>query len=690
MGRITQKTAGSQGEGIQSVPAGTLHQDYLHELYESAYAQITNPQRVVVLPRYFLKHWLPLLGPSSAWLVLAFRQAAFVSRSNTHEVFRQIPVRQLTRWTGLSHGQVWNLMSKSGHLSWFVRKTEKASSQTEGDTWGVQVSIPVAPQHLAQIDNFILLHPPKTHDTQESYLRMLMLEAPVILGDPSRVDGISADDRQTVHDIAEKHLGRLSAVASQLCDEITGRIVQPGNTLAITHYFLERWRPEMPSGEAWMIILLRGMVYAAARPASTIGVLGGKSMLAQGLGIHKRSVRRWFSRLSESHLSAFIQVEDETSAADLLLEIKLRDPIHPSDEERYAEYLAEARADITGHGNGQKWTGKSTKVDTALDNTGHAPGQEWTHTRTKMNTEVDRIGHEDGQKWTYPGTKIDNLMSLNPDPESKVQITSEHPQQPPVIAFPSVVVGGWDLDLVLQQGGLRPEKRQVAIQDIQAVKSGHQRFFGWLFYGFENRAQKGQGIANPVLFALSRYAHSNPEQIYLDLASISATELGRLLSNTGSPAVPLAWRRVLSVLADNGLIQLVEACGVDAPLSGEELRKTPEERVNGAGGLHMPELASPLHKEPDSAEEIWAAICTHSGLNDAVQTASMWLNGRELEVGFLFEPELQRVEAALRGGLTQLKQEFPGYTYRLRLLQLQPNSPNGAPGIRIVNEVQIT
>ena len=43
-----------------------------------AYDTVVRPNAIIPVPRYFLKHWGPLLGAFRAWLALAFRQVDFV------------------------------------------------------------------------------------------------------------------------------------------------------------------------------------------------------------------------------------------------------------------------------------------------------------------------------------------------------------------------------------------------------------------------------------------------------------------------------------------------------------------------------------------------------------------------------------------------------------------------------------
>lgn len=49
----------------------------LQEAYANVYNEIVKPDRVFVATQYFRKKWLPLLGPSLAWVIVALRQHCY-------------------------------------------------------------------------------------------------------------------------------------------------------------------------------------------------------------------------------------------------------------------------------------------------------------------------------------------------------------------------------------------------------------------------------------------------------------------------------------------------------------------------------------------------------------------------------------------------------------------------------------
>jgi hypothetical protein len=363
MKRITHNRAISQGGKRENTEQSQHLAANLTLLHDSAYAEIAQPQKVVVVPRYFISHWLPLLGPSLAWLVLAFRQAAFVSQCPKTESIRALPVRKLSSWAGLSHGQIWNLVQNPGWLQWFVRKISPSTQRQESDTWGVQTAIPIAPHHLSAIRRRVAEALEQNPDLDAPYLAQLMLEeAHAILfgNDPS--PGSEMETPETIHDMFTKAFGALDSKTTKLLDELAGRVTQPGNTIAISHYFIKRWRSELTSGEAWLVHVLRTQIYSAQHATSYLAVAGGKSQLARAIGVNTRSVRRWFARIQENPLGRFVVEPEMTEGSGHLgLQINMVDPLHPKDSFQYERLIASHQADKIGQANKRARRNKRTK-----------------------------------------------------------------------------------------------------------------------------------------------------------------------------------------------------------------------------------------------------------------------------------------------------------------------------------------
>ncbi len=679
MKRITHNRAISQGGKRSNTDYRSVSETTIAEDHDSAYAAITQPQKVIVVPRYFITHWLPLLGPSPAWLVLAFRQSAFVSKCPRPEAVRALPVRKLGAWAGLSHGQIWNLLQQSGWLGWFVRRVSRSTQRQESDVWGVRTSVPVAPHHLSEIRRRAHAHLQAVPELgPERLAQHLLEESAEILQSLERPAAGEQVAPHSVQDILEEHYGSLDGKTSQLLDELAGRITQPGNTIAISHYFIKRWRPEMTSGEAWLVHLLRTQVYSTRRSTSYLAVEGGKTRLARDLGVHTRSVRRWFENLAENPLGRFLNEQPSVESGSALgLTVRMADPIHPQDTGHYERLLAESDADKTGQGDGQNWTKARRAPPEKADKIGREEGQKWTRGRTKSDRETDIPEQGGGQKWTPDGTKVDALIGLN---KSSNPSQSDH-QPPGQNQAPPEREGGWSLDRILQMAGISNARRVQLAKRIRRDESAADALVAWLIYGYEHRSANGAGITAPVLFALSRYAENLPAPRYISLAALPPSELSRLIRNRFAPDVRQELRPTLAALEANGFLDLLPP-PEQIPQGGETADLIlVEEAID-------PEPPGP-EEEAASAEVVWEAVRRTAHVRPELAPISLWLNARTLALSFVHEEQAAEVAKAIEERRSALLLRLPGYALQLRTLEMRHSDSQPLPVVGIKSEKTI-
>lgn len=79
------------------------HQIALQEAYANLYNEIVKPDRVFVATQYFRKKWVPLLGPSLSWVIMALRQHCYWSRETGEKRdWCLISQEELAREAGIS------------------------------------------------------------------------------------------------------------------------------------------------------------------------------------------------------------------------------------------------------------------------------------------------------------------------------------------------------------------------------------------------------------------------------------------------------------------------------------------------------------------------------------------------------------------------------------------------------------
>ena len=637
MNRISYNQAISQEGDKLTVPADTIN---LQQKYNSAYSTITKQHQVVVIPRYFINHWLPILGASSAWLVLALRQAGFVSKSGQKEITRSIAVRQLKRWSGLSHGQIWNLMQTDGHLKSFARKVSTSEKKRESDTWAITTTIPLAPHHIYKL-NLLFENLPEISKTNiQELLQTIKNSHYHLLSETSQRKDALQETFQTLHELVHFYLGELDVPTSQLCDEITARIIQPTNTIAITHYFLEKWRPMFKSAEAWLIQALRNQIYSSTEVSQFTQIKGGKSQLAKMLGVNVRSVRRWFEFIENNSLSDFIVEAPATKNSKTLnLEVKLLDPIHPDDLEKYRILLDSFRGDKNGQPEGQKWTEEQTKVDKQKDLNGQGIGHNLTRDRTKLDT----------------------LIDSNNNKQNNINLKT------------AVVNIDWPLENILVSNGLA-SKNINEIQNLSAQNKS--KLLAWIIYGYEHLQVNGTGIISPVLFGVSRYKTHEPQEKYRKLVEYGATKILAAMQNPYSQNLPGKYRSIIEKLEKNGFMQILCESNINANIPIQ----TSNNSIEDSKDVELNWLSL-------TGDQLWNEVLKTIEINTMENPTSIWFSDHELEVSWSQQLSYELFITHINKHISTLRFRFPQIIIRVRLLTIEFSSNQSAPFVRVVQEI---
>jgi len=94
----------------------------LEQAYSNAYNQIVQPDRVFVASQYFRKKWVPLLGHSLAWLIIALRQHCYYNRE-TGELrdWCLVTQEELAKEIGVTPRTIRRLLDRQ-FADWFIRE----------------------------------------------------------------------------------------------------------------------------------------------------------------------------------------------------------------------------------------------------------------------------------------------------------------------------------------------------------------------------------------------------------------------------------------------------------------------------------------------------------------------------------------------------------------------------------------
>ena len=336
--------------------------ELLVKVHRDAYEHVVCPRKMIPVPFYLLHHWLPVLGAAPFWVVIALIQQSFVNTVNKEKessVQKRISTRELSYWAPLSHNQISSHLKKGGFSSWFYMK-EKDGYQDVPPEYKVWSQLPVAPHHLAWIDNYF--RNSKKEESAVSLLESLLDQT----GDIRRVKFGDIDipasfdsQRMSLLDIVVNHYpGKQDQLVYDLVTQLEHQVVRPNLFLSIPHYFFDKYGGSLRPNEAALIWYLRSLY---KDDDSDSHKFSGYSQLGVSLGCGLKTVQRmidscapdddepitssWnFSFVENSALRNWLSVQfvshNKNGAADKYsIGVRTTEPIHQDDNGLYVQLV---------------------------------------------------------------------------------------------------------------------------------------------------------------------------------------------------------------------------------------------------------------------------------------------------------------------------------------------------------------
>ena len=267
------------------------------EEYDDAYEGVAHPGRAVVLPGYF-RYWLRLLGPSLAWLYVAFRQTAYGAGGRSGKQYGRFSGSQIAANGGFCARTFWRWVKKEE--TW-ANLTGLVTSETSTKEWqpgnkprrlmrrySVAMTLPLTPEHTFALSEWLK---EKAGELGPEAALRAAADIPVNeLLTTEKGEGRPQTVRQIVSGLFGDQLsaGQVSALATA----IQSRIMPPKkDTIHIPLYFLENVLPYMGPGPAWMLTILRDMSFV---DRNLVTVAGGYREVADWMGMSRpMTVYEW-------------------------------------------------------------------------------------------------------------------------------------------------------------------------------------------------------------------------------------------------------------------------------------------------------------------------------------------------------------------------------------------------------------
>ena len=247
----------------------------LKGVYHTLYNAITRPDFKFSVTRYFIDEWLPVLGVSSAWLIVGLRQHCYWNRRQSWCI---VDKATLAKDTSLDERTIERSLNK-GFAPWFVTvahryryRTDLGKRVRDKNRYELLLDDPLSPRHQLGLEGQLRGLIGSEADTLDDALAAVRK----LLNTPHLTDKISYTNPvpknlphrtllQLVEDIWHLNLAAYenerTVQLNQACDQLYNRIVQPNKIYVGWQYFRQKWVPHLGHTLAWIIVYLRTRCY---------------------------------------------------------------------------------------------------------------------------------------------------------------------------------------------------------------------------------------------------------------------------------------------------------------------------------------------------------------------------------------------------------------------------------------------
>ncbi|HXW00050.1 MAG TPA: DnaA N-terminal domain-containing protein, partial [Anaerolineae bacterium] len=624
---------------------------HLQGVYNTLYNATTRPDFRFVVSRYFIDEWVPLLGPSLAWLIVGLRQQCFWNRRRDWCILDKAT---LARETALDERTIERCFKKP-FSNWFLvdishryqYRTQLGKKVRDKNRYQLLLDEPLSPRH--QIGLAALLRQLTPAQTEPLAAALAALDALLVL--PHLTDKIAYTgpvthpiQRRTVMEVVADTLGINLAdsagderiiLLDQRCSELYNLIVQPNKIYVGWQYFRLEWVRLLGHALAWVIIYLRRHCFwdeAAGELRDTLTLY--KKDLATAIN---QTPRNLANLMDHPHASLFFTVahpidpSEEPAASrkeprnkPTVYRVRMVDePLTPGDQQQVAITL---RQRLQDEFYGQNPENGQLNLFPMLDRLSNRQNFAYGQIPEKM---PDNYQKERRLEATLPekipqyatpvigknaATLKDSLLIPSEIEEIKKQ------QIPPAVAIkPSKVALMLD-DLSVQEPA---RSKLLANPDLTVVKIG-----AWFLY-----AETQPNLTDPHSYVIKRLLLNDPPpQEFLAFASLDdlAWSLfettAQMLRMGQTPAKPIP-----SALLDIFVSWAEIYAGLEPAETKYLLSLTKSEDV-AAESLppvvnQSPQLSDP---EPDLAHDLWRAVLAQLQLQMTRQTFDTWLKPTEV------------------------------------------------------------
>jgi hypothetical protein len=296
-----------EGSYVEQGESQTAEEDKnlkIQLVHASLRDEFVHPNRVIVIPGYF-QRWLPYLGPTLAWIVVAFRQAMFMAthREARTDVDFEISPVSVARWAGIGRTTLWRKLD-DWMLGWFIECTDR-----DKNNFRFIASMPLTPGDAESLYEWLLAAGIR-EDPLGALTKSITVEKGFLFQNPMpypRKEHLNMKPTpESVQDVVFRACGRIDKKGTlmkivEMSDQLAVRLMPPGDTLHVTHYFILNHLPELGAAPAWFITLMRDRCYVDKDTIrNNVWIRGGYAEIARMLGLQRpKTISEWLPPVFE-------------------------------------------------------------------------------------------------------------------------------------------------------------------------------------------------------------------------------------------------------------------------------------------------------------------------------------------------------------------------------------------------------
>ncbi|MBI9047537.1 MAG: hypothetical protein JEZ06_23840 [Anaerolineaceae bacterium] len=489
--------------------------------YASDYDAIVKPERVIVVPAYFFRH-IRRLGPELAWMVVGFRQAAYLAGFSEGGSF-QIPASTICQFSGINRATFWRRVKKTetwSKLTGFVSQRDDQKNKYEIGTQGqlrqaaneytVSMTIPLTPIDSRSLLAWLMKQAEISGNMSTAIQLALVTPPDKLIPMELNLANQEILKPTTVHSLIIG-LGGSELEALQLQEHL----MPTNDIILVRHYFAKHWVPKLGFGLAWLITWMRDLVFENEGIVSV-----SFQELADLINVNRlRTIRNWFAE--EDTLQFIVEVNKRKVTSSTQRTFKVR-TIEPFELVTNAiQESGESVANATQESN-ESVTNATQESSESVTNATQENSESVANATVNLLKDLTKDKSLLDIKESLTTTLINESLVNLPSGEKAVVVDDPKKDQ------------SWDLDMLLKHNRVNQKSSKTLVKN----NIPGWAFVSWILYGISQSR-----IDNPVGLAISKLTESpvGSGGGYDQLAKLGPQELGKLIERGCGWSGDKAW-----------------------------------------------------------------------------------------------------------------------------------------------------